>query len=157
MRVSIPGNARSIHRTGLRLTCFLCMILFAAVAWSQDASSVVLVTHHSSDIDSLSLLEIRRLYLGFPISNKQVNKPVINRFNKKLYEDFLKNVMHMTEDGYKRKIVRRVFKYGAEYIKELYSIEEIAEHLSAHPDDVVFVSTANLSEIKDARVIARLW
>jgi hypothetical protein len=86
-----------------------------------------------------------------------VNKPVINRFNKKLYEDFLKNVMHMTEDGYKRKIVRRVFKYGAEYIKELYSIEEIAEHLSAHPDDVVFVSTANLSEIKDARVIARLW
>lgn len=156
-RISRRGRSSSVYRAGLLSLCFLCVFLFTAVAWSDNAVGVVLITHQSSNIKTLSLLEIRRLYLGFPVSNKHVNRPVINRFNEKLYGDFLKNVMHMTEDGYKRKIVRRVFKYGADYIKELSSLEDIADHLRTNPNDVVFVNRENISKIEDAKVVARLW
>lgn len=157
LRMRNRGSIKSIHKAGPRLLCFLCMIFLTTATWAQNAPGVVLITHQSSNIDFLSLLEIRRLYLGFPVGNEHVNRPVINRFNNKVYEDFLKNVMHMTEDGYKRKIVRRVFKYGADYVKELYSIEEIAEHLSVYPNDVVFVGTENLPKIEGAKVVTRLW
>jgi len=133
------------------------MMLVPAAAWSQQTANVVLITHKSSNVDSLSLLDIRRLYLGFSVANKNVNRPVINRVNEKVYEDFLKNIMHMTEDGYKRKIVRRVFRYGADYVTELYSIVAIARHLDAHPNDVVFVATDDLPRIKGAKIVVRLW
>lgn len=156
-RMSRRASSSPVNSAGLQWLCFLCMIFFTTVAWSQNAASVVLITHQSSRLETLSLLEIRRLYLGFSLSNKYVSRPVINRTKEKLYEDFLKNVMHMTEDGYKRKIVRRVFRYGADYIEELHSIKEIEEHLVVYPGDVIFVASENLAEIDNAKVVARLW
>ena len=133
------------------------MLAFCSYASAGDLSSAVLVTHKSSELKSLTLLEIRRLYLGFPVSNEHVRRPILNRSNNKLYEAFLKNVMHMTEDGYKRKIVRRVFRYGANYIDELYSLEKIMQHLAENPGDVVFIDAGKLSMAPDVRVIVRLW
>ncbi len=103
------------------------------------------------------MLEIRRLYLGYAITNKHVNQPLINRSSEKLYDDFLKNVLHVTRNGYRRKIVRRVFRQGAKNILELYSMDSISKHLQFHPNDVVFVSRDKLEYVENAKVIERLW
>ena len=140
---------------GRAYACILCSLyifVFCPYASANEIASVVLVTHKSSELGSLTLLEIRRLYLGFPVSNEHVKRPVINRSNNEVYE-----AMHMTEDGYRRKIVRRVFRYGTNYIDELYSLEGIRKHLAERPGDVVFIDARKLPLVPDARVIVRLW
>lgn len=151
------------HYLAFRGNKILCNMLAACIlsvpqcVFADNPAGVFLVTHKSSAVESLSLLQIRRLYLGFPVKNMYVNRPVINRSSEHLYEHFLKNVMHMTKEGYKRKIVRRVFRHGADYIKELNSIDDIAEHLNVYTNDVVFVQGRNLDRLDNTRVVVRLW
>jgi hypothetical protein len=145
------------NRALVVLAMGMMMFIFSPSAWSDKSREVVLVTSVSSKIGELSLLEIRRLYLGYSIDNEHVNKPLINRSNERLYEDFLKNILHVTREGYKRKIVRRVFRHGAEYIVELKSIKAISQHLQKHPNDVVFITRNHIDEIENVKVVVRLW
>ena len=139
------------------LLLFSLLLLLVKPIMSDVVSEVVLVTHESSVVESISIPEIRRLYLGFPVSSNGINKPVINRTTSKIYADFLKNIMHMTEDGYKRKIIRRVFRYGSDYIKELDSLEIIVRHLEEHPGDVVFVYMKDIPQMGNVKIVMRLW
>ena len=146
-----------LGRYGFYAILVCVFLLTINIAYAEDASGVVIITNKSSQVESLSLLEIRRLYLGFSINNNYVGNPVINRTNEKLYANFLKNVMHMTEEGYKRKIVRRVFRYGSDYVAELHSLDAINQHLKENANDVVFVESKDVSHMDDVKIVMRLW
>lgn len=151
-------HIRQIGRAGYHyLSLVLVLMLFCSPLQAQETEQVVLVTHRSSAAETVSLLDIRRLYLGFPSDNPYIGKPVINRSSQRIFEDFLKNVMHVTEDGYRRKIVRRVFRYGSDYVTELESIAAIAQHLENYPHDVVFVKKSDLIHLDGVKILVRLW
>lgn len=143
--------------THVLLAVLLLLGLCGKSVRAEDHGQVVMITHTSSSAEAISLLEIRRLYLGFSSQDADIGKPIINHSDRQLFEDFLKNIMHVTEDGYRRKIVRRVFRYGSDYVTELQSIEKIAQHLAENPNDVVFVYVNNLQRYGDVKILVRLW
>jgi hypothetical protein len=98
------------------------------------------------------------VFLGLKSADSEnVNKPVINLYNRELYEEFLKNVMHMTEGTYKRKIVKRIFRNGAEEIKEVDMLDELNTYLTNNVGDISFADIADVSKMHDIEVVKVLW
>ena len=134
---------------------FLLFIL-SQPAYSDD--SVVLVTSKASAIEHVTLLDVRRIYLGItPKDSSHINKPVLNLSDKTTYNNFIKNVMHMTEDGYRRKIVKRVFRRGNDYIIEIPSLDELIEHLKNNKNDISYMKKSDIQDSYDIKIIAVLW
>jgi hypothetical protein len=86
-----------------------------------------------------------------------VNRPVINLHNREVYEQFLKNVMHMTEGAYKRKLVKRIFRHGTEAIKEVDMLDELNMHLNKNVGDISFVGYTELDKMQDIEIVKVLW
>lgn len=133
--------------------------LFLVVAKPSHAEeSVVLIAAKGSGIESISNRDLRRVFLGLKSADSElVNKPVINLYNQEIYEGFLKNVMHMTDGAYKRKIVKRIFRNGTEKIKEIKMLNELNEHLISNVGDISFVDGAAVEKMHDIEVVKVLW
>jgi len=124
----------------------------------SDNHSAVLVCSKNSTINTLDSLDIRRIFLGMnPVNQNQSITPVLNLANKKLYKDFLKNVLHMTEEGYKRKIIKRVFRQGADYIKETKTTDDLIKQLTDNPDEISFISPEQARKHKNIKIMQTLW
>jgi hypothetical protein len=119
---------------------------------------VVLIAAKGSGIKSISNRDIRRVFLGLKSADSDlVNRPVINLYNRELYEEFLKNVMHMTEGTYKRKIVKRIFRNGTEEIKEVEMLNELNAHLARNIGDISFADNDAVEKMHDIEVVKVLW
>ena len=140
---------------------FLLVIAMLMIAGNKPCyaeDKVVLIAAKGSGIESISNRDIRRVFLGLKSADSDfVNKPVINLYNRELYEDFLKNVMHMTEGTYKRKIVKRIFRNGTEEIKEVKMLNELNKHLTSNIGDISFVYNDVAEKMHDIEVVKVLW
>jgi len=135
---------------------FLSLSIYET-SYAQDVGGV-LVAAESSDVHKASVLEIRRIYLGLPSSpDISMKKPVVNLSNQKIYKAFLKNIMHMTEKGYKRKIIKRIFRQGGEKIHESTSIADLVYHLNKNIGDVSFMDKETAERTKGIKVVQVLW
>jgi hypothetical protein len=157
MSIRIPEQfVQSCKCSVLLLT--IVMLMLATIMPCHADEKVVLIAAKGSGIDVISNRDIRRVFLGLKSADsEQVNKPVINLYNRDLYEEFLKNVMHMTEGTYKRKIVKRVFRNGAEEIKEVEALSELNSHLTSNVGDISFVESAAVEKMHDIEVVKVLW
>lgn len=133
-------------------------ILACVTPVSAKADKVALIAAKGSSIEELSIRDVRRVYLGLKSAeSKAVNKPVLNTHSQELYDDFLKNVMHMTEGGYKRKLVKRIFRQGAEEIRQISSYEELNDHLQKNVGDISFIEVSAIKNMDNIEVIQILW
>jgi len=142
-----------------RFVLFISIVLMIVIINPCYAESkVVLIAAKGSGIKSISNRDIRRVFLGLKSSDSElVNKPVINLYDRELYEEFLKNVMHMTEGAYKRKIVKRIFRNGTEEIKEIEMLNELNSHLTSNIGDISFVDNDAVEKMHDIEVVKVLW
>lgn len=133
-------------------------LMMGIVSPSYAEKSVVLIAAKGSGIESISIRDIRRVFLGLKSTDSEfVKKPVINLYDEDVYEGFLKNVMHMTEGAYKRKIVKRIFRNGTEKIKEINMLEELNKYLISNVGDISFVDGAAVEKMHDIEVVKVLW
>ena len=117
-----------------------------------------MIAASGSNLDAISVRDIRRLYLGFKATdNEAVKNPVINLHSDELYDEFLKNIMRMTAGSYKRKLVKAIFRHGREEILELSSLRELNQHLLNNKGDVSFVEIAAIEEMENIEVVQILW
>ena len=118
----------------------------------------VLVAAELSPVNKTSVLEIRRLFLGLPSSSDNlIQNTIINLSDPVAYKDFLKNIMHMTDRGYRRKIVKRIFRQGGKKVNEIEDIKEIVNYLTNNPYDVSFMTADVAKKTKGIKVIQVLW
>ena len=145
------GNAASALAT--------VMLLYTlSVGQVYAEQKVVLIAAKESGIESVSNRDLRRIFLGLKSADStMVKKPVINKYDREIYEDFLKNVMHMTEGSYKRKLVKRIFRNGSEEIKEIDSLKALNDHLLKNVGDISFVDHSALEKMHDIEVVKVLW
>lgn len=135
---------------------FLVFSIFNA-CYAQDPVGVLVVSE-SSPVKKANVLEIRRIYLGLPSSaDSLIKNPVINSSSQDVYKAFLKNIMHMTEKGYQRKIIKRIFRQGGEKVKEIQSIPELVNYLDKNIYDVSFMSESTAKKTKGIKVVQVLW
>ena len=133
-------------------------ILACVTPVSAKADKVALIAAKGSGIEELSIRDVRRVYLGLKSAeSKVVNKPVLNTHSRELYDDFLKNVMHMTEGSYKRKLVKRIFRQGAEEIRQISSYEALNDHLLKNVGDISFAEVSVVKNMENIEVIQILW
>ncbi|RDH86042.1 MAG: hypothetical protein DIZ80_00800 [endosymbiont of Galathealinum brachiosum] len=126
-------------------------------AYSVESSGVLVVSEES-DIKKISIIEVRKLFLGLPASKvSSIQHPVINNSDSEIYQSFLNKIMRMTEKSYKRKLIKRIFRQGAEKIQVVNSEKNLIRHLRNNPNDVTFMSEENVKNIKGIKVIQRLW
>jgi len=136
------------------LVCSLSLITVS----SAENKVGVLIAAELSPVNKASVLEIRRLFLGLPASSDNlIQNTVINLSDPVAYKDFLKNIMHMTDSGYRRKIVKRIFRQGGKKVNEIEDIEEIVNHLTNNPYDVSFMMADEAKKTKGIKVVQVLW
>lgn len=139
-------------------TVLVLMLTYTVSAFASTEKSVgVLVAADSSPVHKISILEIRRLYLGLPSSDGLIKETVINLADPVAYKNFLKNVMHMTDNGYRRKIVKRIFRQGGRKVNEIQNIAEIVSYLEEHPYAVSFMAEETARKTKTIKVVQVLW
>lgn len=135
------------------------LVLLATTAHADEAEGkVVLIAARGSGIEAMGIRDVRRVYLGLKsVHSESVKKPVINVRSKVLYDEFLKNTMHMTEGSYKRKLVKGMFRQGRGEILELESLKELNAHLLENIGDISFVEKASIEDMQNIEVIQVLW
>lgn len=157
--MNIPIPEHFIRRFKHPVFILIVVLLFIVIIKPSYAENkVVLIAAKGSGIESISIRDIRRIFLGLKSADsKFVNKPVINLHNREVYEEFLKNVMHMTEGAYKRKLVKRIFRNGSEEIKEVEMLDVLNMHLVSNVGDVSFIEYAAIEKMHDIEVVKVLW
>ena len=154
MKTNIKEN-RPAYQIALAFV-FLALAFFTP-SYAQGMGGV-LVAAESSQVQKISVLEIRRIYLGLPSSpDSLIKKPVINMSGQKTYKAFLKNIMHMTEKGYQRKLIKRMFRQGDGKIMETKNIDDLVNYLEKNPHDVSFMDEDTAKRTKGIKVVQVLW
>ena len=127
------------------------------IAYAKSTGGV-LVAAKFSPVQKISILEIRRVYLSLPSSTgNTVKQPVINLSDIETYKVFLKNIMHMTESGYRRKMVKNIFRQGGEKLKEIQEHEKLIIYLIENPNRISFMDKDAAIKSKDIKIIQTLW
>jgi len=141
------------------LSLLLLYLVFSIQPVAADTSGGVLVSSKASSIQGkVQRKDLRRIFLGIrPASKYQINKPVLNAANKETYALFLKNILFLTESGYKRKLIKRVFRQGADEIQSIDNIRQLEQHLLSHPNDISFMSKQQAENYPNLKVIQELW
>jgi hypothetical protein len=137
---------------------FVLLVFTLPVNAGEGEGKVALIAAGGSGIEAMSLKDIRRLYLGLKSAdNKSVRSPVLNIQSEELYDEFLKNIMRMTESSYKRKQVKAIFRKGKEKIREVTSLEELNQHLLKNKGDVSFIEVTSIESMENIEVVQILW
>jgi len=131
--------------------------LFFNSAFAMKVSGV-LVASEDSQVQKVSIIEVRKIFIGLPASeSSKIHQPVINNSDKQVYQIFLRKVLRMTDKGYKRKLIKRIFRQGSEKIKSLNKKDKLVQYLRDNPNDVSFMLKENAEKIKGIKVIQQLW
>lgn len=142
----------------LQALLLVSTLLFSFNSFSITDSQTVIVTSKSSDISLMKTTDIRRIFLGLrPINSSQKNIAIINTSNRKAYKLFLKNIMFLTERGYKRKLLKRVFRQGADKINSFDSIKDVTTNLKTNPNHFTFMLKEDALSQPDLKIIQALW
>ena len=158
MNIRIPEHIILICKHRVFMLVAAAVFMMSNISPADAEQSVVLIAAKGSGIEEISNRDIRRIFLGLKSADsKMINKPVINLHNKETYEQFLKNVMHMTEGAYKRKIVKRIFRNGTEEIKEIMLLNDLNAHLTSNVGDISFAEMSVVEAMHDIEVIKVLW
>ena len=158
MNIRLPEHLKTKCRKAMAFLVAVLMLFSLGVHQAVAEQSVVLIAARGSGIEAISNRDIRRIFLGLKSADStMVNRPVINMYDREVFEDFLKNVMHMTEGAYKRKLVKRVFRNGAAEIKEIDRLHDLNEHLLNNVGDVSFVESSAVDMMDDIEVVKVLW
>ncbi|MCW9005232.1 MAG: hypothetical protein OQK70_08215 [Gammaproteobacteria bacterium] len=142
-----------------KLTTIACFLLFLFTSHvNAEDNHAFLITGSSSKTTSVSLHDVRRIYLGgTAIEAVNIENPVLNKADHNTYKLFLKNVMHMTEGGYKRKVIKRIFRQGSDKIKAINDLRELDQHFKEHPNDICYISEKDHKHLINTKIIRPLW
>lgn len=144
-----------------KITCVLLFVITLGISFNSYAESdtkTVLVSSIHSNISIMNTRDIRRVFLGLrPIDSKQIKTPIINASDKKTYKSFLKNIMFLTERGYKRKLLKRVFRQGADNITSYDSLNDLITSLGSKPNSISFMLKKDALRQPDIKIIQALW
>jgi hypothetical protein len=110
------------------------LLLAPLRAPAAGPSDLVIVVEESSPIRSMSVADVRRVFLGVPLVVAGVDVvPVRNLVEEDLYELFLQRVLFMSAQTYERRMMIRIFQQGGTHIATARSSEELQHLLHTSP------------------------
>jgi len=134
------------------------MILCSASTYASEVNHAVLVAAAGTPVEKISNKELKRLYLGYPMtSDKRHFEPLVNQSNKIIYQGFLQKVMFMSEQSYNRKLVTRVFRHGGERPPRFQQRDPLISALKKNTNAITFMTPELAAGIEGIQVVQPLW
>jgi hypothetical protein len=120
--------------------------------------AVVLVVSVASPVERLDSLEVRKLFLDFPVivGNRSLH-PVNNFSDPGLRDAFLQNVVAMTQGAYDQRILSQVNNQGRPLPLEFESLDKVLRTLEADPLAVSFAWLKDVAGKPRLRIVRVLW
>ena len=140
---------------------FLCILLLACGVFGPVHSafeSVVLVVRADSPVQDLSSVEVRKLFLGFPVLvDGKVLHAIRNRSDLRLDDIFLQQIVAMSQEAYDRQILVGLNRQGWVRPAEVGSVVRVIEDLYADPQAVSYMWLRDVEHNPRLKVLRTLW
>jgi len=139
----------------LLLCCMAIMLCTQAVVAERQ---VVLVASATSPLHDLDSLELRKIYLGFPVKRDgHTVSGLRNTADEDLNRIFLQSVVAMSEKSYLRRMLSLPLRQGTPRPSEYGRPRRLLDALSRDPYSVTYMwkDTAALSP--DVKTLRVLW
>ena len=143
----------------IRISQLLILITLTFVAQKSLADvAVVLVTYKDSPIQSISSLDIRKVYLGISVTiDCSTIRALRRRDDERLNQIFLQTVLAMSERSYERRLVSLMLKFGTPRPAEVDGSDELLEALVTIPSSITYMWKSDAEADSRARIIGVLW
>jgi hypothetical protein len=148
-----------------RLVALVAIIALAAAAFAAVASlaadgddhRLVLVAGASSPLAPLTSSDVRRLYLGIPLTQagreitalRNAESPVVK-------EMFLQHVLFMSSQAYERQLSARGYRNRGSLIPEIKELKVLMEVLAADPHAVTYMQSDTAARRAGIRILGGL-
>ena len=143
----------------VRISQLLILTALTFVAQMSLADvAVVLVTSRDSPIQSISSLDIRKVYLGISVTTDgNTIRALRRRDDERLNQIFLQSVIAMSERSYERRLVSLMLKFGTPRPVEVDSSDELLESLVTIPSSIAYMWKSDAEADSRVRIIGVLW
>jgi hypothetical protein len=140
---------------GLAILLVLITRIVPAIASER---AVVLVVSAASPVGRLDSIQVRKLFLDFPVivGNRSLH-PVNNFSDPELRDAFLQTVVAMTQWAYDHRILSQVNNQGRPLPLELKSRDTVLRTLEADPLAVSFAWLKDVAGNPKLRIVRVLW
>jgi len=146
----------AVIRRGAAIWIAVIVLLMAPPG--QAADSLVIVVRADSPIESLSNLDLKKIYLGIAVRiDDETIRGVRNVSDDLLDRIFLQNIVAMSERAYERRLLSFTLRYGRPRPAVISDPEEILERLSADPYAVSYMWKADADARKEIRILRTIW
>jgi hypothetical protein len=136
----------------------LALLLSGTGAAHEVHREVVLVVGANSPITSISSLELRKLYLGLPVSLEGVFvRPLVNHSDEMLQAIFFQSAMGMSEAAYERQLLSLTLRFGRLRPGVLHNADEVKETLKRDPRAISYTWRSDISPEDGLRIVKLLW
>jgi hypothetical protein len=143
----------------VRVAQFLMITALALTAATSRAEiAVVLVTDKDSPIESISSLDIRKVYLGISVTvGGYAVRALRRRDDEHLNEIFLQSVIAMSQRSYERRLLSLVLKFGTPRPVEVDSHDELLESLANNSSSIAYMWKSEAESDSRVKIIRVLW
>jgi hypothetical protein len=142
-----------------RLALFSLVILACMQTESARAErSVVLVTGDECEIESLTMLEIRKAYFGLIVRRGNLIVRAFRLSNdEKLNRIFFQSVVAMSEKSYERRLRSMLLKYGSPRPLEFSNVRALSAAVRTSNCGIAYMWQEDLEQETGLRSIRLLW
>jgi hypothetical protein len=121
--------------------------------------SLVLIVNAESSIERLNSIEIRKVYLGFSVSNGQgiPIRAIANKSSARLWEIFLQDVMGMSARSYDRRRLALTLQSGRLQPLVVEDLDQLLESVSNDRNTIAFAWEEDVKDNKGIRILRVLW
>ena len=141
------------------------IILFASL-WVTSLSgfaqsperSLLLVAGHQTQPGTIPRAELRKIFLGVTVTRNGVRmKPLLNSIDSLATNVFLQQVVFMSEREYRRRLLSRVFRMGAQRPREYDDLESLVDALRSTPGSITFMWSEQFEQQSGLESLGVLW
>ncbi len=143
----------------VRVAQFLIVTALVMMAATSRADvAVVLVADKDSPIESISSLDIRKVYLGISVTiGGNAVRALRRRDDEHLNEIFLQSVIAMSQRSYERRLLSLVLKFGTPRPAEVDSHDELLELLVNSSSSIAYMWKSEAESDSRVKIIRVLW
>lgn len=146
------------HRHLLEASTLALLLLCMAQTTLAAERRMVLVCSAQFDLQPLSALEVRRLFLGVPIvKDGRTLEPLRNSTDPVLHEVFLQKIVFLSARNYEYRLISQVFRLGGERPPTFTTMAELINAVRTRPGAVTYMWADTALTLPGIRIVEDLW
>ena len=137
---------------------FVAMGIVLCAPGVRAEQEVVLVAAADSPLETLDSLELRKVYLGVPVTRN--GKAVVglrNTSDEQLDQIFLQTIVAMSEKSYARRMLSLTLRFGIPRAPAYDDVQKLREALLANPYSISYMWRDAAAPPSGLKILKVLW